>query len=90
VHHERDRVAALRALRDVDEVLLFDEDTPERALRQLRPQVFVKGGDYTAGTLPEAAVMSEWGGAAVTVPYLPGHSTTRILDRRHEERAHVG
>jgi rfaE bifunctional protein nucleotidyltransferase chain/domain/rfaE bifunctional protein kinase chain/domain len=98
VHLQQDRVATLRSLRDVDEVVVFDEDTPERALQRLRPDVFVKGGDYTAADLPERRVLERWGGVAVTVPYLPGHSTTALLsggptdrDRRSAEEAdHVG
>ncbi|MGE0878857.1 MAG: PfkB family carbohydrate kinase [Acidimicrobiia bacterium] len=75
-----DRAAVLRALRWVDEVIVFDEDTPLRALRRLQPNVFVKGGDYTAGVLPEDAVMREWGGMVVTTPYIAGRSTTGLIE----------
>jgi len=80
----RDRAAVLRALASVDEVLVFDEDTPEQALRALRPQVWVKGGDYALGDLPEAGALGEWGGQAVLVPYLAGRSTTALLDLARE------
>jgi D-beta-D-heptose 7-phosphate kinase / D-beta-D-heptose 1-phosphate adenosyltransferase len=73
-----DRAAVLRALDCVDQVLIFDEDTPERLLSRLRPDIWVKGGDYDGRELPEAAVLRRWGGLAVTVPYLDGRSTTRI------------
>jgi D-beta-D-heptose 7-phosphate kinase / D-beta-D-heptose 1-phosphate adenosyltransferase len=73
-----DRAAVLRALDCVDQVLTFDEDTPERLLAELRPDIWVKGGDYDGRELPEAAVLRRWGGLAVTVPYLDGRSTTRI------------
>jgi D-beta-D-heptose 7-phosphate kinase / D-beta-D-heptose 1-phosphate adenosyltransferase len=73
-----DRAAVLRALDCVDRVLIFDEDTPERLLAGLRPDIWVKGGDYDGRELPEAAVLRSWGGLAVTVPYLDGRSTTRI------------
>jgi bifunctional ADP-heptose synthase (sugar kinase/adenylyltransferase) len=69
----------LRALDCVDDVVVFDEDTPVAVLRRLRPAVFVKGGDYDAASLPEAAALAAWGGRAVVVPYLDGHSTTDIL-----------
>jgi bifunctional ADP-heptose synthase (sugar kinase/adenylyltransferase) len=69
----------LEGLEGVDEVVEFDEDTPVPLLERLRPDVFVKGGDYDAHTLPEAAVMARWGGRTVVVPYLPGRSTTRIV-----------
>ncbi len=76
-----DRCAVLRALADVDEVVVFSEDTPVEALRRLRPDVFVKGGDYTAADLPETAVLAAWGGAVVTVPFLAGRSTTEVVSR---------
>ncbi|GLK18287.1 PfkB family carbohydrate kinase [Herbiconiux flava] len=73
-----DRVALLSALECVDAVLVFDEDTPEQAIRRLEPELWVKGGDYVAAALPETAVLAEWGGQTVTVPYHPGRSTTRL------------
>ena len=47
-------------------------------LRRIQPDLWVKGGDYVADELPEAALLAEWGGAAVTVPYHPGRSTTNL------------
>jgi D-beta-D-heptose 7-phosphate kinase/D-beta-D-heptose 1-phosphate adenosyltransferase len=82
VNQQSDRVEVLRALACVDEVVVFGEDTPERVLRELRPDVWVKGGDYTAELLPETAVVRSWGGRTVVVPYHRGRSTTEILSRR--------
>jgi bifunctional ADP-heptose synthase (sugar kinase/adenylyltransferase) len=59
---------------------VFDEDVPERVLRDLRPHLFVKGGDYHAAELPEAATLAEWGGRAVTVPFVAGRSTSNIIE----------
>jgi D-beta-D-heptose 7-phosphate kinase/D-beta-D-heptose 1-phosphate adenosyltransferase len=73
-----DRVALLTALHCVDGVLVFGEDTPSEALQRLRPDLWVKGGDYEGQVLPEADLLSTWGGQAVTVPYLAGRSTTRL------------
>jgi rfaE bifunctional protein nucleotidyltransferase chain/domain len=73
-----DRAAVLCALDCVDDVVIFEEDTPERLLEELRPDIWVKGGDYDGRELPEEAVLRRWGGMAVTVPYLDGRSTTRI------------
>jgi D-beta-D-heptose 7-phosphate kinase / D-beta-D-heptose 1-phosphate adenosyltransferase len=75
-----DRVAVLRALECVDAIEVFDDDTPAAALERLRPDVFAKGGDYSAGDLPEAAVLARWGGQVVTLPYLAGRSTTRLVE----------
>jgi rfaE bifunctional protein nucleotidyltransferase chain/domain len=78
---EDDRAAVLRSLACVDAVVLFDEDTPAELLRRLRPDVFVKGADYEPNLLPEAQVMAELGGRVTTVPYVNGHSTSRLIDR---------
>jgi D-beta-D-heptose 7-phosphate kinase/D-beta-D-heptose 1-phosphate adenosyltransferase len=80
VQGQDDRRAVLLALGCVDEVEIFDEDTPERALERLRPDVFVKGGDYAGIDLPEAEVLGRWGGQIAIVPYLDGRSTTRLME----------
>jgi D-beta-D-heptose 7-phosphate kinase/D-beta-D-heptose 1-phosphate adenosyltransferase len=76
---EADRVAVLEALGCVDVVVPFDERTPEAVLQRLRPDVFAKGGDYALTDLPEAALLSTWGGQAVVLPYLEGRSTTQLM-----------
>jgi rfaE bifunctional protein nucleotidyltransferase chain/domain len=73
-----DRAAVLTALECVDCVMIFEEDTPAAALRRIRPDLWVKGGDYSGQDLPEASVLGAWGGQSVTVPYLDGRSTTRL------------
>ena len=75
----QDRARVLSALRSVDAVVVFDEDTPIEALRRIRPQVWVKGGDYSGIPLPEATILSDWGGEVVTVPYVAGKSTTELV-----------
>lgn len=82
VNGQAERIEVLRALESVDDVVVFGEDTPENVLERLRPDVWVKGGDYTAELLPEASVVRRWGGRTVVVPYHRGHSTTEILSRR--------
>jgi rfaE bifunctional protein nucleotidyltransferase chain/domain/rfaE bifunctional protein kinase chain/domain len=80
-----DRARLLRALSVVDDVVVFDEDDPREALRRVRPDIWAKGGDYDANSLPEAEVVRSWGGRVVLLPYLSGRSTTSLL-RRHQER----
>jgi rfaE bifunctional protein nucleotidyltransferase chain/domain len=90
---QADRARVLEALEYVDAAVVFDEDTPEAVLDRLRPDVWAKGGDYAGMPLPESAVLARWGGQVVLLPYLDGHSTTRLidqcrsLDRRKEERS---
>ncbi|ADB73243.1 D-glycero-beta-D-manno-heptose 1-phosphate adenylyltransferase [Geodermatophilus obscurus] len=76
-----DRARVLEALEFVDAVVVFDEDTPAEVIGRLRPDVWAKGGDYAGADLPEAAVLRRWGGQAVVLPYLDGHSTTALVER---------
>jgi rfaE bifunctional protein nucleotidyltransferase chain/domain len=78
--NEADRSAVISALECVDAVAVFDEPTPEAALRRLRPDVFAKGADYSDVELPESAVLAEWNAEVVLLPYLEGRSTTRLLE----------
>jgi rfaE bifunctional protein nucleotidyltransferase chain/domain len=82
---EADRARVLGALRSVDAVVVFDEDDPRAALNLLRPDVWVKGGDYTPEQLPEAADVRGWGGRVTVLPYLSGRSTTAILQKSGRE-----
>jgi rfaE bifunctional protein kinase chain/domain/rfaE bifunctional protein nucleotidyltransferase chain/domain len=76
-----DRMSVLAALNDVDYVVEFDEDTPERLLRMIRPELYVKGGDYTPEMLPEAPLVRALGGEVRVLGYLPDHSTSAIIGR---------
>ena len=76
-----DRIAVLEALRAVDGAVLFEEDTPERLIELLRPEVHVKGGDYRIEDLPEARIVESYGGRVVIFPFLAGRSTTAILEK---------
>jgi D-beta-D-heptose 7-phosphate kinase / D-beta-D-heptose 1-phosphate adenosyltransferase len=73
-----DRAEVLAALGCVDHVVVFEESGPERVLAELRPDVWVKGGDYTPESLPETELVRGWGGSVVVVPYHDGRSTTRL------------
>jgi len=77
---EEDRAAVLSALGCVDAVRIFHEDTPEKLLDELRPDIWVKGGDYSEADLPEARVVRRWGGRTVILPYMAGRSTTRLIE----------
>jgi rfaE bifunctional protein nucleotidyltransferase chain/domain len=76
-----DRSRVLAALDCVDAVVIFEEPTPEAVLSWLRPDIWVKGGDYADGgpDLPEAELVRRWGGQTVIVPYVDGRSTTRTI-----------
>jgi rfaE bifunctional protein nucleotidyltransferase chain/domain len=74
-----DRARILTALECVDAVLVFGEPTPVAVLDRLRPDVWVKGGDYASNELTEAAVVRRHGGEVVLLPYLSRHSTTALV-----------
>ena len=82
-----DRARVLEALEFVDAVVVFEQDTPAEVLKRIRPHVWAKGGDYAGTDVPEAAVLEEWGGQAVVLPYLQGRSTSRLVQSAAERAA---
>jgi rfaE bifunctional protein nucleotidyltransferase chain/domain/rfaE bifunctional protein kinase chain/domain len=76
---QSDRARLLAALEPVDAVVVFHEDTPLEVLADVRPDVWVKGGDYAGVELPEATLLREWGGQSVVLPYLEGRSTSELV-----------
>ncbi len=76
-----ERAELLLALTCVDDVVVFGDDTPERALAALRPDVYAKGADYRLEELPEAPLIASWGGETVILPYEAGRSTTELIAR---------
>lgn len=78
---EADRAEVLDALRAVDIVTIFDEPTAEELVRLVRPDIYVKGGDYSLDTLPEAKIVQAAGGRVEFIPFLEGHSTTGVIER---------
>ena len=81
VNPEADRAALLAALRCVDAVVIFAEDTPVETLGVLRPDIHVKGGDYRIEDLPEAETVRAYGGRIVLIDLVPGRSTTSMIER---------
>lgn len=81
VNPAADRAEVLVGLRAVDHVVIFAEATAEELVRQLQPDIYVKGGDYSLDSLPEAAIVSAYGGKTVLVPLVEGRSTTNVIRR---------
>lgn len=84
VNDERDRAEVVGALQSVDAVVIFGEDTAETLIAKVRPDVYVKGGDYTRTTLPEAHIVEGYGGAVAFIPLVAGKSTTDTIRRMQE------
>jgi D-beta-D-heptose 7-phosphate kinase / D-beta-D-heptose 1-phosphate adenosyltransferase len=78
---ETERVLLLSALEVVDYVTIFSEDTPLEIIRLLRPQVLVKGGDWSAEAVVGREIVEAAGGRVVLIPYQAGFSTSDIIDR---------
>jgi D-beta-D-heptose 7-phosphate kinase/D-beta-D-heptose 1-phosphate adenosyltransferase len=80
VRSEAERAYVLAALEAVDAVTVFEQDTPLEIVVALRPDVLVKGGDYSLDTIVGRKEVESWGGRVQVVPLTPGHSTTRIIE----------
>ena len=76
-----ERAIVLAALEVVDAVVVFEQDTPLELIRHLRPDVLVKGGDYSEATVVGAPDVRSSGGRVVIVPLAPGHSTTSTIEK---------
>lgn len=86
VNPQHDRATVLAALRCVDHVVFFHDDTPLRVIEDILPDVLVKGGDYTRDTVVGADVVEAHGGRVEIVPLLEGRSTTSIIERSQGRR----
>ncbi len=78
---DAERAYVLAALESVDAVVIFSEDTPLQLILALRPDIVVKGGDYSPATVVGATEVRAWGGEVVIVPLTPGYSTTSTVER---------
>jgi D-beta-D-heptose 7-phosphate kinase/D-beta-D-heptose 1-phosphate adenosyltransferase len=76
---ESERAAVLAALSSVDAVVIFDESTPLQLIEAIRPDVLVKGGDYTEESVVGAREVRAWGGRVELIPLVEGVSTTRVI-----------
>ncbi|MBF0625960.1 MAG: D-glycero-beta-D-manno-heptose-7-phosphate kinase [Magnetococcales bacterium] len=87
---EDDRARVLAALAAVDAVVLFDEETPLRLIRALRPEVLAKGADYTEDQVVGGTEVKSWGGEVALVPLVAGRSTSRIVADIQTHRQQAG
>ena len=81
INTESDRAEILSALRCVDYVVLFDEDSPRKLLDEMKPDVYTKGADYTIETLPEADIMKKNGTRVEFIDFVEGKSTTKTIEK---------
>ena len=81
LNQAEDRAAVLAGLASVALVTFFDERTPVELIKEIRPDLYVKGGDYDMETLEETRVVRSWGGNALAIPFVDGYSTTALVRR---------
>lgn len=78
---DSERAELIAALEMVDYVTCFDEPDPYEVIRELKPDVLVKGGDWPKDSIVGANIVEGQGGKVAVIPYLEGHSTTEIIER---------
>lgn len=81
LNNEIDRAMVMAALESVSLVTWFDEDTPLEIIREIKPDMLVKGGDYDMGKLAETQVVLAYGGTALALPFVDGYSTTALVQK---------
>ena len=86
INNENDRAEVLNALKSVDYVVLFDEDSPADLLAEIKPDVHTKGADYTVETLPEAKIILENGGRLEFISFVEGKSTTSTISKINAQK----
>lgn len=85
INCEEDRAEILSALKCVDYVVLFDEDSPRNLLDEMKPDVYTKGADYTLATLPEADIMIKNNTRVEFIEFVEGKSTTKTIEKINKE-----
>jgi len=78
---QKERAWMLAALESVDYVVMFTQDTPARLIEKVRPDVLVKGGDWSRGNIVGREIVEAGGGRVVRIPLVKGHSTTRLAGK---------
>ncbi len=81
LNRDIDRALVLAGLAAVDAVTFFDEPTPCALLQRVRPEIYVKGGDYDMEALEETRLVRSWGGRSLAIPFVSGYSTTSLVQR---------
>jgi D-glycero-beta-D-manno-heptose 1-phosphate adenylyltransferase len=81
INNQEDRAEVLAALSSVDYVIIFGEQTAEKLIRVIKPDIYVKGGDYVVANLPEAELIDKLGGEIVLIPEVQGRSSSNIINK---------
>ena len=79
--NEQDRALILDAMKMVDLIIIFSEDTPLNLICELKPDVLVKGGDYDHRSIVGAKEVENWGGRVIIIPFLKGYGTSKLVEK---------
>lgn len=79
INHQQERMFQMASLLCTDAVCLFEEDTPEELIKTIRPDVLVKGGDYTLENIVGADFVQSYGGTVSIIPFVEGYSTSATI-----------
>ena len=85
INDEKARSLVLASLQCVDYVIIFDEDTPLELIEAVKPNMLVKGGDYTIDTIVGASFVQQHGGIVRTIPLVEGYSTTDTVQKLNDQ-----
>ena len=86
INNEKDRAEVLNALKSVDYVVMFDENSPAELLAEIKPDVHTKGADYNEDNLPEAKIIKENGGRLEFIKFVEGKSTTSTIEKINSQK----
>lgn len=84
INNQDDRAEVISALSAVDYVVIFEETTAEKLVDEIKPTIYVKGGDYDIKDLPEATIAAQYGGKTILIPEVPGRSSSNIIKKIKE------
>ena len=81
LNEEMDRAILLAALECTSRIILFNDKNPVKLISKLKPDVYVKGGDYRMDLLEETRLVKSWGGDSLAIPFVNGYSTTSLVNK---------
>jgi D-glycero-beta-D-manno-heptose 1-phosphate adenylyltransferase len=81
IQNQSDRAEILKALESVDETVIFTEDTPENLIKSIRPDILVKGGDWSVEQIVGGTFVQSYGGKVCSLTFVDGKSTTKIIEK---------
>lgn len=85
IQNENDRAEILLNLKSVDMTVIFTEDTPEKIIQEIRPDILVKGGDWSIDKIVGATFVQSYGGKVCSLSFVDGKSTTKIIEKANSK-----